>query len=149
MASNLAYLKGVRTRYVNILKKETHIGLGILASDVKLFDETELTLKINYCIIRLQINCDKVEIKTDKLAEAIGDKEKEFSEQLVTENGIICDRAIECALNLKRMNDEICLTKAKDADIKEKVGMDHIVELQKQMNSIVVAQMKQQHDFLK
>ena len=71
-----------------------------------------------------------------------------MSEQLVTENGTICDRAIECALNLKKMKDEICLTKAKDADIKEKVGMDHIVELQKQMDSIVVDQTKQQHDFL-
>ena len=105
MASNLPYLKGVRTRYVNILKKETHIGLEILASDVKLFDETELTLKINNCIDRLQIYCDKVENQTDKLAEALGDKETEFSEQLVTENGTICDRAIECALNLKKMKD--------------------------------------------
>ena len=32
--------------------------------------------------------------------------------------------------------------------MKEKVGMSHIVELQKQMNSIVVDQMKQQHDFI-
>ena len=148
MASNLPYLKGVRTQYVNILKKETHIGLDILASDVKLFDETELTLKINNCIDRLQIYCDNVENQTDKLAEAIGDKEKELSEQLVTENGTICDRAIECALNLKKMKDEICLTKAIDADMKEKVGNDRIVELQKQMNFIVVDQMKQQHDFL-
>ena len=45
--SNLPYLKGVRTRYINILKKETHCGLEILASDIKSFDETELTLKIN------------------------------------------------------------------------------------------------------
>ena len=71
MASNLPNLKEVRTRYVNILKKETHIGLEILASDVNLFDETELALKINNCIVRLQIYCDNVENQTDKLAEAI------------------------------------------------------------------------------
>ena len=108
----------MRTRYVNILKKKTHIGLEILASDVKLFDETELTLKINNCIDRLQIYCDKVENQIDKLAEAIGDTENELSEQLVNEIGTLCDRAIECSLNLKKMKDEICLTKAKDADIK-------------------------------
>ena len=113
MASNLPYLKGVRTRYINILKNETHCGLEILASGIKLFDETELTLKINNCVERLQIYCDKVENQTDKLAEAIGDTEKELSEQLVTENGSICDKAIDCALNLKQMKDEICLTKAK------------------------------------
>ena len=96
----------------------------------------------------IKIYCDKVENQTDKLAEAIGDTDKELSEQLVIENGSICDKAIECALNLKQMKDEICLTKAKEADVKEKVGMSHIVELQKQMSSIVVDQMKQQHDFL-
>ena len=46
------------------------------------------------------------------------------------------------------MKIEICLTKAKYADVKDKVGMDHIVELQKQMNDIVVSQMKQQNMFL-
>ena len=148
MASNLPYLKGVRTRYINIMKKETDCGLEILSSDVKLFDETDLTIKINNCVERLQIYCDKVENQSDKLGEAIGDTNKELSEQLVIENGSICDKAMECALNLKQMKDEICFAKVKEADVKEKVGMSHIVELQKQMNSIVVDQMKQQHDFL-
>ena len=62
------------------------------------------------CVERLQIHCDKVENQIDKLDEAIGDTDKELSEQLVTENGSICDKAIECALNLKQMKDEICLT---------------------------------------
>ena len=59
MASNLPYLKGVRTRYINILKKETHCGLEILASGIKLFDETELTLKINNCVERLKYTVTK------------------------------------------------------------------------------------------
>ena len=148
MGSNLPYLKGVRTRYINILKKETKCALEILSYDVVLFDETELILKINNCVEKLQFYCDKVENQTDKLAEAIGDSDKELSEQLVTENESICDKAIECVLNLKQMKDEISQNKAKEADVKEKVRMTHIVELQKQMNAIVVDQMRQQHDFL-
>ena len=35
----------------------------------------------------------------------------------------------------------------KKSETKEKVGMGDIVDLQKQMNSIMVDQMKQQHEF--
>ena len=40
------------------------------------------------------------------------------------------------------------LTKVYAAEEKEKVGMNQIVELQKQMNEIVFNQMKQQHEFI-
>ena len=43
-------------------------------------------------------------------------------------------------MNLKQMKDEMCFAKAKEADVKEKVGMSHIVKLQKQINYIVVDQ---------
>ena len=86
--------------------------------------------------------------QSDKPAEAIVDTNKELSEQIVIVNGSICDKAMECALNLKQMKDEMCFAKAKEAGVKEKVGMSHIVKLQKQMNYIVVDQKKQQHDFL-
>lgn len=144
----MPYLKGVRTRYVNILTKETQIGLDILASDIELIDETELTLKINKCIERLQSYCEKVENQTDKLAEAIGDSDTELTQQLITENESVCDKAMDCVLNLKQSKEEISLTKVKEAEAKEKVGLNQIVELQKQMNSIVVTQLKQQNEFL-
>ena len=80
MTSNLLYFKGVWTIFTNILKKETNCVLESLSSDVKLFDETDLTIKINSCFERLQIYCDKVENQSDKLAVAIGDMNKELSE---------------------------------------------------------------------
>ena len=43
------------------------------------------------------IYCDKVENQTDKLAEAIGDSDTEFSQQLAVENEEICDKAMNCA----------------------------------------------------
>ena len=70
MASNLPYLKGVRTRYVNTLSKEIDNAKDILVCDTKLVDETELILSINRCVERLQLYCDKVENQTDKLADA-------------------------------------------------------------------------------
>ena len=87
------------------------------------------------------------ENQSDKLAEAFGDTNKELSEQLVIEKRSICDKATECVINLKQMKDAICFAKAKEVDVNQKVGMSHIVEIQKQMNFIVVNQMNQQHNF--
>lgn len=148
MASNIPYLKGVRTRYVNILKRETNVALDLLSIDTRLIDETELILKINNCVERLQLYCDKVENQTEKLAEAVGDKDTDLTDLLVSENESVCDKALECVLNLKHFKETVSLSKMMAADKKEKYGLDQIVELQKQMNSIVVDQMKAQHEFL-
>ena len=67
---------------------------------------------------------------------------------LVTENETVCDQAIECISRLKQFEETISTKKVKKEEAKEKYGMDQIVELQKQMNTIVVSQMKQQHEFL-
>lgn len=99
MASNLPYLKGVRTRYVNMLTKEIDVGLDLLTRDIKFADETELVLSINRCVERLQLYCDKVENQIDKLADALGDKDEDLTVRLITENEIVCEKAIECSSN--------------------------------------------------
>ena len=53
--SNVPYLKGVRTRYVNIQKKETKVALDLLAIDEHIVDETELILKIINCVEKITI----------------------------------------------------------------------------------------------
>ena len=146
--SNVPYLKGVRTRYVNILKKETKVALDLLAIDEHFVDETELILKINNCVERLQLYNDKVEYQTEKLADAIGDSDTELTALLVAENETVCDKAVECVMNLKQFKDEIGVAKEKKAVTKEKYGLDQIVDLQKQMNCIVTNQMKQQSEFI-
>ena len=149
MASNVSYLKGVRTRFINILKKQTQIGLDLLASAKEpITSEAELSLKIGSCIERLQLYCDKVENQTEKLAEAIDSKDTELTNQLVMENEAVCDKALECILNLKEFKEEISLVNVKVAEAKEKCGFDQIVELQKQMNTIVVNLMKQQSELI-
>ena len=81
MASNVSYLKGVRTRYINILKKQTQIGLDLLEkAKGPLTSEAELNIKIGSCIERLQLYCDKVERQTEKLADAIGSKDTELTD---------------------------------------------------------------------
>ena len=48
----------------------------------------------------------------------------------------------------KQFEEAISTKKLKKEEAKEKYGIDQIVELQKQMNTIVVSQMKQQHELL-
>ena len=99
--SNVPYLKGVRTRYVNILKKETANASDLLATAEYTVDETELILKLNNCVERLQLYSDKVENPSEKLADAIGGSDTEYTNVLVTENETVCDQAIECISRLK------------------------------------------------
>ena len=91
---------------------------------------------------------EKVESQTEKLAEAIGDEETELTAQLIFENEDVCDGAMECILKLEQFKEEFMLTKVQAVEEKERVRMNQIVELQKQMNSIVFNQMKQQHEFI-
>ena len=149
MASNLPYLKGVRTRYVNTLSKEIDNAKDILVCDTKLVDETELILSINRCVERLQLYCDKVETQTDKLADALGVKDEELTKHLINENEVVCDSAMDCVLNLKQFKEGFAITKVKETEAKDRVGLNQIVELQKKMNSIVDDQLKQQHELFK
>ena len=105
-------------------------------------------MKINKCIDRLQLYCEKVEIQTDKVAEVVDSSESELIAQLIAETDLVSDKAMNCVLDLKQFRDEINLTKAKATEEKEKLGLDQIVEIQKQMNYIVSNQMKQHHEFL-
>ena len=143
--SNVPYLKGVRTRYVSILKKETAIALDLLAAAEYTVDKTELILKLYYCVEWLQLYSDKVENQSEKLADAIGGSDTEYTNILVTENETVCDQSIKCISRLKQLEEAISTKKVKNEEAKEKYGMGQIVELQKQMNTIVVSQRKQQH----
>ena len=91
---------------------------------------------------------DKVENQTEKLADDIGDSDTDYTEQLVIENETVCHKAIECISRLKQFEETISVKKVEKTEAKEKYGMDQIDELQKQMNDIVVSQMKQQNEFL-
>ena len=82
------------------------------------------------------------------MADAIGGSDTEYTNILVTENETVCDQAIECIPRLKQFEEAISTKKVKKEEAKEKYGTDQIVELQKQMNTIVVSQMKQQHEVL-
>ena len=141
-------MKGVRTRYINILKKEILVTSDILAFDIEFEDEKELIPKIDNCIERLQLYAEKVESQTEKLPEIIGDKDTDVTAQLISENEEVCDGAIEYVMQLNQFKEKVKFAKVEEDEKKEKTGVNQMVELQKQMNEIVFNQMKQQHELL-
>ena len=82
MTSKVPFLRGVRTRYVNTLQKETKIGKDLIPVFGDVSDETEFMTRCNSSIERLQLYYEKAENQTEKLAEAVGDSDKELIKQL-------------------------------------------------------------------
>ena len=70
----------------------------------------------------MQLYSDKVENQTEKLADAVGDFDTEFTNQLVAENETVCDKAIKCIPRLKQFEETMSMKKVKKADAKEKYG---------------------------
>ena len=73
---------------------------------------------------------------------------EELIKELVSENETSCDEALECVTNLKQFKEKVCVVKVKKSEAKRSHGLDQIFEWQKEMNAIVVNQMKQQRELL-
>ena len=58
-------------------------------------------IRCNSSVERIQLYLEKVEKHTEKLAEAVGDSDEELIKQIVSENEVICDQAMECVTHLK------------------------------------------------
>ena len=86
MTSKVQYLKGVRTRYVNTLQKETKLGQDLIPISGDVSDEIEFMIRCNSIIERIQLYHEKVENQTEKLAEAVDDSDEELIKQIVSEN---------------------------------------------------------------
>ena len=71
-------------------------------------------MKINSCAEIMQLYSDKVENQTEKLADAVGDFDTEFTNQLVAENETVCDKAIKCIPCLKQFEEPMSMKKGKE-----------------------------------
>ena len=75
--------------------------------------------------------------------------DEELTKHLINENEVVCDSAMDCVLNPKQFKEGFAITKVKETEAKDRVGLNQIVELQKKMNNIVDDQLKQQHELFK
>ena len=151
MAANVPYLKGVRTRFPNSLNQEVLHGLTLLQSNMEQIDVEQCSKEINKCVEKIQTYCDKLENQTDRLADAIGEKEVELTQLLIEENKNVCDSAMECIINLHEFKAGLTKPRIKEGlklEAQEKARFEHFVEQQEKMQNMFMQQIQQQQDLI-
>jgi len=78
--SELSYIKGVRTRYRNLLSSEVDVAKDLLKSDYS--QNESIVLQVDKCIERLFTYSEKLETQGHTLAKAIGDSDNELLESM-------------------------------------------------------------------
>ena len=101
MTSSVSYLKGLRTRVLNTLTNEIKNGRSMLLCEKDKIDIEEYIIKVNRCIEKIDTYCCKLETQTERLAEKVEDKEKEFIELCIDENQALSDSSEDCCADLK------------------------------------------------
>ena len=139
--ANVTYLKGLRTRYNNILKNEVSTA-GLLLSPSSLEgDKRESLSKVSTCIERLQTYCYKLESQSEKVTAAVGDDET-YTAEILEQDTSLCNSASESCAELKhlerKLQDLLCKEKERstvntEKDIKSQMYEEFHQVLEKQM----------------
>lgn len=117
---NLKYLKGVRTRYVNILNKEVQVGVDLLNLDVSSLTSEELKgiqKNVSECKSKIDTYVDKLSSQSEKLAQALGDTDDELTQQIMDDDSTLTDSALALFYKLKIMDESL---REKQLEEKEK-----------------------------
>lgn len=99
--SNVKYLKGVRTRYFNILDKEVKSAHELLETDLSLANTDDVLSNIHLCVDKLKTYVDKLEVQSEKLTCAIGETDEELTDSILKDDTNLCDAALEICSKLK------------------------------------------------
>lgn len=100
--ANVSHLKGIRTRYRNILEKRIAECKGILSSDLEGCELEKHFATTNKCVSGLQVYNDKLEQQSEKLANALDSGEAVVIEQIIEEDGVLCANAMESYIELQQ-----------------------------------------------
>ncbi|XP_045158369.2 uncharacterized protein LOC123524328 [Mercenaria mercenaria] len=149
--ANIPYLKGVRTRYVNILKTEVEIAEGILQKDLEYCDKDEYVECVMKCVEKMQVYREKLENQTDKLASALSKEEETYIQTILEEDCSLCEKARDMCMDLKNSKEKLLFLKNKEEELEEKkqmVSASDILKLLYEMKNIVATHMEQQNKML-
>ena len=105
--SSLKYLKGVRTRYCNILEKEVTNASLLLKRDVYSCNPIDLLCDVTACSEKLQAYMTKLESQHEKLCNAASDSDDISVDEILNDDSKICDSVLEFCDKLKRFETDI------------------------------------------
>ena len=141
---SLTYLKGLRTRYWNLLEKEMAKSEHFLTEEVEDHDITAQIRKVNTSIRRLKEFGEKLEETTERFSIAVEEADnKEESEKLATDSGKIFDFMIQ----IMERSDQLLAVEKTLQERKSVIEkgepttdgkIDHLIQLQAQMQEQIV-----------
>jgi len=127
MATNLPYVKGVRTRFYNVLDKEIKNGLEIVKEDIDFLSPEEckeVKQRAGECRLTLDTYTEKLGAQSDKLAEALGETDTALTESIIDADNTLFEKSLSLCYKLKLLEDEI---DRKDITIKYEEEVSFVV----------------------
>lgn len=151
--SGLQYLKGVRTRFYNKLLEEIQNVKEILNTDLSdLFDVDEYKqLRQRVLEAKLSINLynDKLMMQSEKLSQAIDDKDSEFIDIIIKNDSDIIEEASTLYHKLQIFEDTLQESKETEHNkIEEKERALSLAVVTEEMKKMFEAQMELQRDLV-
>jgi len=146
--AGLPYLKGVRTKYTNILHKAMDSGKAFLTENLHNVDTKLFHADIVNCIEKIKTYSEKLQNQSEKLALAIGDTDKDFTAEIIEEDSDISERAVDLCSRLQRLESDI-LEHDKSVSVhfaEEEVKATN-TQIHKELQQMFEHQMKLQEDF--
>ena len=147
--ANLTYIKGVRTRYRNVLEIEIQSANDLIKSGKHTEDLENQVSNVTKCLEKIKSYSDKVEMQSEKLASAIGESDDEFTETIVNDDCKLYSDAMERYVDLISLREMLMLEKQREDSNKTKVEIEDenttkLVQLQTDMQYLLAKQMRQQ-----
>ncbi len=141
--SSLSHLKGVRTRYRNILTTEIQNGIGIMSTEVQKPNEQQYVMKASKCAEKVKLYVEKLESQSGKVISAMEQNDEDINSTM-DEDCSLCSQAMDCFLDLNQFKERLVeFIKKESEDMKEMNFTSEIVNLQKEMKDILKFQFEQ------
>lgn len=141
--TSLSYLKGVKTRYRNILQTEIQNGSEILSTEITPPDEQQYVLRASKCAEKLQMYVGKLEIQSDKVA-CVMEEQGENIDNVIEEDCSLCSRAMDYFLDLNQFKERLVeFIKLEKEEEKKSVIPSEIIDLQREIKDILKFQIEQ------
>ncbi len=107
---NLQYLKGVRTRFFNVLDREVNAGVDLLETDTDDISVTEckvLRQQVSECKSKINTYIDKLSNQSEKLAQAVGDSDDELTQRVIEDDSSLSEKALSMFYKLQRLDEDL------------------------------------------
>ena len=120
--SETRYIKAVRTRYRKVLEEETEEAALLREIDILSCDKEKLIADVNKSIKKMEVYCEKFEVQSKTLCQAMGDTDDEMLSLILDEDGKLSEIVTTCCIELEEFKHNILETKVK-ADVKPDQNM--------------------------